>query len=495
MSIKNNYSMNSIKDLKPSAVWENFYRITQIPRPSKHEEKISKYLYDWGIAHGLETLRDKEGNVIIRKPATKGYENRKGVIMQGHMDMVPAKSSDSVHDFLKDPIQTVIDGDWVKTKGTTLGADNGIGLSLALAILESDDVKHGPLEVLATIDEETGMTGARALAPGVLKGDILLNLDEEEEGSLCVGCAGGIDVSATKKYKAVPGTPAGYKLYTLSADKGEGGHSGQDIPLGRINANKSVAYILNTLIEDYGCLLVSMEGGSLRNAIPITCTAQVLVPAITEKTAIEVVDNMIGEILEEHRNSDPSAQMQFTASKTKAKEHIKPSDAKKFIKTLVACPHGVERMSEMIDGLAETSTNMALVSIKNGTFSVKSLTRSSVDSAKLALAVKEKALFELIGCKVSFDGGYCGWKPNDKSAILQVMKDVYRKINGKEVKVSATHGGLECGIFGASYPHWDMIAFGPTIMYPHSPAEKLNIPSVGKTFEYLKEVLKNIPEK
>lgn len=487
--------MNSIKDLQPAAVWKNFYQITQIPRPSKHEEKMSKYLYDWGISHGFETIRDKVGNVIIRKAATKGYEKCKGVVMQGHMDMVPAKSSDSKHDFLKDPIETVIDGDWVKTKGTTLGADNGIGVSLALAILESNDVQHGPLEVLVTVDEETGMTGARALASGVLKGDILLNLDEEEEGSLCVGCAGGIDVSASKKYKPVYGTPEGYKLYTLSADKGEGGHSGQDIPLGRINANKSVAYILNTLIDDYGCLLVSMEGGSLRNAIPITCSAKVLVPAITEKTVNGVVAEMIDGILSEHKTSDPKAEMQFKASGEKVKEYVKASDAKKFIKALLACPHGVERMSEMIDGLAETSTNMALVSIKDGVFSVKSLTRSSVDSAKDALAIRQKALFELIGCKVGFDGGYCGWKPNQKSAILQVMKDVYKKLYGKEVKVSATHGGLECGIFGGSYPNWDMIAFGPTIMYPHSPAEKLNIPSVGKSFEFLKEVLKNIPQK
>lgn len=487
--------MSTIKELQPEIVWKNFYQITQIPRPSKHEEKMSKYLYDWGISHGIDTTRDKVGNIIFRKPATKGYENRKGVVLQGHMDMVPAKASDSTHDFLKDPIQTVIDGDWVKTKGTTLGADNGIGVALAMAVLESNDIEHGPLEVLVTIDEETGMTGANALDAGVLKGDILLNLDEEEEGALCVGCAGGLDISASKSYKPIKEIPDGFKLYTLIADKGEGGHSGQDIPLGRINSNKSVVYILNALLDDYGCLLSSLEGGSLRNAIPITTKAEILVPKLTEKTVQGVVAAMIDEILAEHHLSDPKALMTFTPSKAKATQYVKPLDARKFVKAMLACPHGVERMSEMIDGLAETSTNMALVCVKDGKFSVKSLTRSSVDSAKFTLAAKIKAVFELIGCKVVFEGGYSGWVPNEKSEILKVLQDVYKRLNGKEIKVSATHGGLECGILGSKYPHWDMIAFGPTLLFPHSPAEKLFIPSVGKTFEFIKEALKNIPVK
>lgn len=487
--------MSTIKDLQPSVVWKNFYQLTQIPRPSSHEEKVSEYLYNWGLSHGLDTTRDKVGNVIIRKPATKGYENRKVVTMQGHMDMVPAKTSDSKHNFLTDPIETVIDGDWVKTKGTTLGADNGIGVSLALAVLESD-VEHGPLEALFTVDEEQGMTGAGALAKDALKGDILLNLDEEEDGALCVGCAGGINVTATKKYKPEAGMPEGYKLYRLSADKGEGGHSGQDIPLGRINANKSVASIVLPLVEEYGCLLVSMEGGTLRNAIPIECHAEILVPKITEKTVVKVVETMIADILGEHKISDPKAEMTFAAVRCgKAKEYVKPADALKFARALMACPHGVERMSEMIPGLTETSTNMALVKIAGGEFFVKSLTRSSVDSAKATLAERERAVFELIGCKVVMDGGYNGWKPNEKSEILTVCKETYKKLNGKYPIVNATHGGLECGLFSGVYPDMDMIAFGPTLCFPHSPAEKLYIPSVGHTFEFLCEVLKNIPGK
>lgn len=487
--------MSSIKDLQPAVVWKNFYALTQIPRPSKHEEKVSKYLYEWGKSHGLETIRDEVGNVIIRKPATKGYEKCKGVIMQGHMDMVPAKASDSKHNFLTDPIETVIDGDWVKTKGTTLGADNGIGVSLALAVLESDNIQHGPIEALFTVDEETGMTGARALAAGVLKGDILLNLDEEEDGSLCMGCAGGVDVTATKKYKPVTEIPEGYKLYVLEADKGEGGHSGQDIPLGRINANKSIVRILLPLLEEYGCLLVSMTGGSLRNAIPIASKAEVLVPKITEKTVLKVVEGLIADILAEHQISDPKAEMTFKASKAKVSEYVKASDALKFVRAMLACPHGPERMSEVIEGLTETSTNMALIKIGGGEFYVKSLTRSSVDSAKDTLALREKAVFELIGCKVTLSGGYSGWRPNQNSEILKVMVGVYKNMYGKEPKVNATHGGLECGIFSVNYPNWDMIAFGPTLMYPHSPAEKLCIPTVGTTFNYLCEVLKNIPAK
>lgn len=485
--------MNSIKDLQPAAVWTNFHALTQIPRPSKHEEQVSEYLYNWGVSHGLETYRDEVGNVIIRKAATPGFENRKGVVMQGHMDMVPAKTSDSDHNFLTDPIQTVIDGDWVKTKGTTLGADNGIGVALALAVLQSDDIQHGPLEAVFTVDEEQGMTGARALSPDALKGEILLNLDEEEDGALCVGCAGGINVTATKSYVPCTGIPEGFSAYLLGADKGEGGHSGQDIPLGRINANKSVVRILLTLLEEYGCKLSSMAGGTLRNAIPIECHATVLVPKLTESTVVKVVEGMIKDILDEHHISDPKAEMTF-APVEMPQEYVADADALMFVRALLACPHGPERMSEVIEGLTETSTNMALVKIGGGEFFVKSLTRSSVDSAKDTLALRQKALFDLIGCEVTMDGGYNGWKPNENSAILKVMKEVYKQLNGKEPVVNATHGGLECGIFSASYPHWDMIAFGPTLCFPHSPAEKLYIPSVGNAFRYLCEVLKNIPQ-
>ena len=487
--------MATIKDLKPAIVFKNFYAITQIPRPSKHEEKMSKYLYDWGIAHKLDTSRDKSGNVIIRKAATKGYENRKGVILQGHMDMVAAKTSDSKHNFLTDPIETVIDGDWIKTKGTTLGADNGIGVSLALAVLESDNLKHGPIEALFTIDEEQGMTGARALSADALKGEILLNLDEEEDGALCMGCAGGVNVTATKKYKEVTDIPEGYVTYILEADKGEGGHSGQDISRGRINANKSVVRILLPLVEEYGCLLSSIQGGTLRNAIPIQCKAEILVPKLTEKTVKAVVEKHIADILDEHKISDPKAEMSFKASKAGVSGYIKTNDALKFLRALLACPNGAARMSEVIPGLTETSTNMAIVNVGKGEFFVKSLTRSSVDPAKDTLALTEEAVFKLIGCKVTMDGEYNGWKPNQDSPILKVMKKVYKDLYGHEPKVNATHGGLECGIFTCKYPQWDMIAFGPTLVFPHSPAEKLQISTVGRAFDFLCKTLENIPKK
>lgn len=487
--------MSSIKDLQPSIVWNNFYQLTQIPRPSKHEAKVSEYLYNWGISHGLETYRDEVGNIVMKKPATPGYENRKVVVMQGHMDMVPAKTSDSKHDFTTDPIETLIEGDWVTANKTTLGADNGIGVALALSVMEDDSLEHGPLEVLCTVDEEQGMTGARAISAEALGADILLNLDEEEDGALCVGCAGGTNITAEKSYEPVKGTPEGFTLYEIKADKSEGGHSGQDIPLGRINANKSIARVLITLLEEYGCKLVSMNGGTLRNAIPINCEAKVLVPEITRKSVEGEVAIIIKDILDEHKISDPNAEMTFTALDEKADSYVPDADALAFARVLLACPHGAERMSEVIDGLTETSTNMAIVKIENGKFFVKCLTRSSVDPAKDTLLMRQKAVFDLIGADVTMDGSYNGWKPNHKSDILKVCKDVYRKLRGKEIKVSATHGGLECGIFTSKYPHMDMIAFGPTLVFPHSPAEKLCIPTVATTWEYLCEVLKNIPEK
>lgn len=487
--------MSSIKDLQPNIVWNNFYQLTQIPRPSKHEEKISEYLYNWGIQHGIDTTRDEVGNIVMKKPATPGYENRQTVVMQGHMDMVPAKTSDSAHDFLTDPIETLIEGEWVTANKTTLGADNGIGVALALSAFEDDTLEHGPLELLCTIDEEQGMTGARTISAEALKADILLNLDEEEDGALCVGCAGGTNITAEKDYTPVKNIPAGYTLYEIKADKGEGGHSGQDIPLGRINANKSIARVLITLLEEYGCKLVSMNGGTLRNAIPINSEAKVLVPEITRKTVEGEVAIIIKEILDEHHISDPVAEMTFQACSAQVGEYVPDADALMFVRALMACPHGAERMSELIPGLTETSTNMALVEIVGGKFFVKCLTRSSVDSAKETLLMAQKAVFDLIGANVTMDGSYNGWKPNDKSNILKVCKAVYNKLHGKEIKVSATHGGLECGIFTAKYPNMDMIAFGPTIMYPHSPAEKLCIPTVESTWNYLREVLKNIPEK
>lgn len=494
----------TIKDLDPQIVWKNFYEITRVPRPSKHEEKIAKYLYDWGVNHGFETIIDGNpiGNVIIRKAATPGCENMKGVILQGHMDMVPQKNADTVHDFEKDPIETVIDGDWVRAKGTTLGADNGLGVAMALSVLESDDIKHGPLEVLVTFDEETGMTGAQALKPGVLKGEILINLDSETEGELYVGCAGGLDASALAKY--APEEPAkDWKCWSLAVKGFKGGHSGMDIILYRANANKVMARMLYALITKADVKLLDLEGGTLRNAIPREAFATVYIPENKVVEAKRVAEETFAAIKAEYATTDPDAQMVFEPYKCEEGEccdhseclYVPEEDALRFIRAVLACPDGVERMSSDIPGLVETSNNLAVVKIEKGEFALKTLMRSSVDSAKEALAEKFDAVFKLAGISTEFTGGYSGWAPNPSSAILATMKKVYHELYGKEPAVMAIHAGLECGILSGAYPHWDMVSFGPTLLSPHSPDERANIPSVVKAWDFLKAVLAAIPEK
>ena len=484
----------TIHELEPRIVWDNFYGITRQPRPSKHEEKIRKYLLDWAADRNIEAFADETGNVIMRVPATPGYEDRKGVILQGHMDMVPQKNAGNDHDFENDPIETVVEGDWLKAKGTTLGADNGLGVAFALSVLESPDVKHGPLELLVTYDEETGMSGAGALKPGVLKGDILLNLDSEAEGELYVGCAGGLDASATAGYKRCR-TPRGYKTWRLAVTGFKGGHSGMDIILGRANANKVGARILNALMSKAGAKLVAFEGGTLRNAIPRESFATVCIPADKVAKAVRAARKEFACIKAEYAATDPDASMSFESCAKGERFCVEDGAAKRFINAILACPDGVERMSDAVPGLVETSDNMAMVYIGEGRAFIKSLLRSSVDSAKEALAVKMAAVFTLAGMKVSFSGGYSGWAPNADSPILRTMKDVYKDLFGSEPKVMAIHAGLECGILGGTYPHWDMISCGPTLLSPHSPDERAYIPSVPKMWKYLKAVLENIPRK
>lgn len=494
----------SIKELDPQIVWKNFYELTRIPRPSKHEEKVCEYLYNWGVSHGFETFRDSEpiGNVIIRKPASPGCENMTGVILQGHMDMVPQKNADTVHDFEKDPIETYIDGDWVRAKGTTLGADNGLGVAMGLAVLESDNIKHGPVELLVTFDEETGMTGANALKPGLLKGDILINLDSETEGELYVGCAGGLDASAYAQY--VPQEPQkDWECWSLAVKGLKGGHSGMDIILYRANANKAIARILNALITKAGVKLLDLEGGTLRNAIPRESFATVYIPSENVALAEKVAGEEFAAIKSEYATTDPDAVMAFEPYKCSEGEvcnheeclYIPETEALKYIRAILACPDGVERMSSDMPGLVETSNNLAIVKIEKGEFVVKTLMRSSVDSAKDALAARFEAVFALAGISVDFSGGYSGWAPNPSSAILSVMKRVYSHLYGNEPAVMAIHAGLECGILSGAYPHWDMVSFGPTLLSPHSPDERANIPSVAKAWEFLKAVLAEIPVK
>ncbi len=487
----------SIQDLEPKIIWKNFYDLTQIPRPSHHEEKVIDHLYNWGVAHGFEVIKDGKGklcNVIVRVPATPGMENCKGVILQGHMDMVPQKTSDSDHDFLKDPIKAYVDGEWVTADRTTLGADNGMGLSLAMAAAEDPSVKHGPLELLATYTEETGMDGANNLAPGLLKGDILLNLDSEDEGELCVGCAGGLDVSASFKYRK-NNTPEGSKGIKVTVKGLQGGHSGMDISLYRANANKVVARMILPVMEMFGVKVASFTGGSLRNAIPFEAEAQLVVPEENVDVVIKSMENSFAEIKAEFAESDPSAVLFIDKTPAEPK-YIQNSVMLRAVKAMLACPSNVIRMSRTMEGLTETSINMAIVRTEKGKITIKSLMRSAVDSAKAALAQRVRCIFELAGAdSVEFSGGYSGWTPRLGTEINKVCMDQYQKVYGEPMKVMATHGGLECAIMGAKYPNWEMVSIGPTVRYPHSPDEKVNIASVARTWEYLKAILANIPVK
>lgn len=482
-----------IRDLKPARVWSHFYSLTQIPRPSKKEEKAVIFLENFGKELGLETIKDELGNIIIRKPASKGMENRKGIIFQAHIDMVPQKNSDKVHDFEKDPIIPRIVEDWVYATGTTLGADNGLGIAVAMAVLEDKDMVHGPVEALFTIDEEAGMNGARGLKPGLLKGDILINLDSEDEGELYVGCAGGLDANVTFKYNEVS-VPSGSEGYKLSITGLKGGHSGMDIILGRGNANKALVRILLPLMKDLGASIASIEGGSLRNAIPREGFATLAIPSSNVDAAKKIVEKHFEEMKHELSAHEKDLKITFEKCDTPVKV-IEDKVALNMVKAVYACPNGVERMSDAMPGLVETSNNLAIVKSAEGKIEISCLMRSSVDSAKDVLAAAIASTFELAGADVSLTGGYPGWKPDMDSAILKTMKAVYKDLYGNEPEVKAIHAGLECGILGGTYTNWDMISCGPTIRSPHSPDERVNIPTVEKWWNYIVEVLKNAPEK
>lgn len=485
--------MSEITKLSPERVWKHFYSLTQIPRPSKKEAKIIDFMLEFGKNLGLETIKDNVGNVIIRKPATAGMENRKGIIFQGHLDMVPQKNSDKVHDFEKDPIETIIDGEWVRANGTTLGADNGMGCAAAMAVLEAKDLVHGPIECLFTIDEETGMTGANNLEPNILHGDILMNLDSEDEGELYVGCAGGVDVNVSMNYKQIP-CPNNYVAYNLAITGLKGGHSGMDINIGRSNSNKLLFRFLNHCIYNFDIKLAEVKGGSLRNAIPRESFAVVLVHEKESQKFEAEVKKFHHIYSSEFAKTEPDLSMKV--EKTNLPQSVIEQDAMlKIIKASFACPHGVERMSDAMPGLVETSNNLAIIKCANGEYTVNCLVRSSVDSAKEGAMYKIGTIFDLIGAKVSFDGAYPGWKPNMDSPILNTMQKTYLELYGKTPEIKAIHAGLECGILGSKYPNWDMISFGPTIRHPHSPDEKVNIKSVEKFWNYIVETLKNTPKK
>ncbi|AOR25317.1 aminoacyl-histidine dipeptidase, M20 family [Formosa sp. Hel3_A1_48] len=483
----------TIRQLSPVAIWSNFADLNTVPRPSKKEERVITFIKDFGVGLNLETIEDEVGNVIIKKPATPGMEDRKAVVLQSHLDMVHQKNMDTDFDFLTQGIQMYVDGDWVKANGTTLGADNGLGVATIMAVLQSTDIPHPALEALFTVDEETGMTGAMGLQPGLLKGEILLNLDTEEDDEIGVGCAGGIDITATGSYSEEP-RPQSTVAYDLSVKGLQGGHSGMDIHKGFGNANKLISRLLYDGFDRYGLRISKIDGGSLRNAIPRESRAVVVVDAVHKDAFESDTEHLISAIEKEFDTIEP--ELKIVLNPTNLPEAVMELGVQQpLLKALRAAHNGVYRMSPDIEDLVETSNNVARVLIENGQIHIGCLTRSSVDSSKMDLAQTLKATFELAGCAVEFSGDYPGWTPNMKASILKVLKDLYVQLNGSEPHVAACHAGLECGILGTHYPSMEMISFGPNIKGAHSPDERAQISSVQKFWVFLKAILAAIPEK
>lgn len=482
-----------IKRLAPEPVWIKFAEILRVPRPSFHEDAIREYLLNEARTHGIECEADEAGNVILRKPATKGMEARKGIILQAHMDMVPQKNNDKSFDFTHDPIDAYIDGDWVTADGTTLGADNGIGMAAILAVMEADDIPHGPIEALITTTEESGMHGARGLKEKMLDGDILINLDSESEGELFVGCAGGLDASITFSYHE-EAIPSGHIAYRVEIKGLKGGHSGMDIVLERGNANQLLIRFLKQAEGEFSMRLASIDGGGLRNAIPREASAVVVIPQAADKAFQEAVRQYETLLKDEYKGVDDG--ITFTAIETGMPATlIDKTTQQKMIRAVHGCPNGVMRMSPSMEGLVQTSSNLARVVSEKGEIHVHCLLRSSVNSEKADLGDRIASVFELAGATTLLEGSYDGWNPNMDSPILHAMTSSYETLFGKAPAVMAIHAGLECGIISTNYPHLDMISFGPTIVHPHSPDEKVNIPSVGRFWKFLLDTLRNAPFK
>lgn len=480
--------------MKPAAVFHYFEEICQVPRPSKKEEKIVAYLKEFGKKHNLETKVDEVGNVLIKKPASKGMENCKTVVLQSHVDMVCEKNNNVSHDFLTDPIETIIDGEWMKANGTTLGADNGIGVATELAILADDTLEHGPIECLFTIDEETGLTGAFALKEGFMNGDILLNLDSEDEGELFIGCAGGIDSVAEFNYYEAD-VPNGYFCCKIEVKGLKGGHSGGDIHLGRANANKILNRFLTLAFNKYDLYLCEIDGGNLRNAIPREAHAIIAIPEANKHDLRTDLNVFTAEVQAEYAVTDPDMELILSSEPARAKA-IDADTTQRLLQTLYAVPHGVYAMSQDIPGLVETSTNLASIKMKPGNIiRIETSQRSSTASSKQDIANMVRTVFEMGGAVVTFGDGYPGWKPNTHSEILEIATASYKRLFGVDAQVKAIHAGLECGLFLDKYPGLDMISFGPTLQGVHSPDERMLIPTVEKFWLHLTDILKHIPEK
>ncbi len=484
----------SIRNLAPASLWNHFADLNAVPRASKKEEKVIQFMLDFGLRLGLETKSDRVGNVIIRKPATPGMQTRKSVVLQSHLDMVHQKNEDTPFDFDTEGIDMLIDGDWVRARGTTLGADNGIGVATIMAILEAGDIAHPAIEALFTIDEETGMTGAMGLEGGVLNGDILLNLDTEEDSEIDIGCAGGLDVTAVKSYQPEVIDDSQYDGLKISIKGLKGGHSGIDIHRGRGNANKMIVRILYGLINDYGVRISVLNGGSLRNAIPREASAIIALPKIKRNEALTEINKRIQFLISEYKSIEPN--VDISAESIVCPSVCLPESAQKeTLQSIYAAHNGVFRMSPDIDDLVEASNNVAKVEISDGNIKVLCLTRSSVESSKTDVANALICAFEPGGFEVTLSGEYPGWKPDVKSQILGVLTSLYEKMHGAKASVVACHAGLECGIIGKNYPFMDMISYGPTIKGAHSPDEKVNIRSVQKFWNFTLEILNNIPLK
>ena len=482
-----------ISDLSPQLVWKHFSAICSIPHKSKHEEKISEYVINFASKNSIECVLDEVGNILLSKPATPGMEQTKAIIMQAHLDMVAQKNSDKEFDFLTDPIEAYVDGEWVTANGTTLGSDNGMGVAAALAIFESTDLAHGDIEALLTIDEEAGMTGAFALKPNFLKGDILLNLDSETEGEIYVGCAGGSDAIATLPINWVAATD-GTICYSVVLKGMKGGHSGVEINLQRANANKALARVLYEAAKVADFTIADFNGGDVRNAIPRECNSKIVVCGGDATKFENQLALSVADISKELEATEGGIELVISKIDCTSQVFDKPTTTK-FLQLVMAHPNGVVRMSDSLHGLVETSLNLGVISTGTDSIELISLIRSSSTTSKNTLCDSLQTLYNMAEVEVVFGGSYGGWIPNMKSEILQILLTRYEAMYNKVPDITAIHAGLECGIFAAAYPNLDMISFGPTIRFPHSPDEKVDIESVAKFYEFLKDILANSPKK
>jgi dipeptidase D len=484
-------TQSELNQLFPQPLWQWFEQICAIPHPSKHEAVLSAHIQAWANERGLPVIVDQVGNLIIRKAATAGMKDRKTVVIQAHLDMVPQKNADKVHDFLTDPIEAWVDGEWVKARGTTLGSDNGIGMSSALAILGASDIKHGPLEVLLTVDEEAGMSGAFGLQPGILEAEILINTDSEQEGEIYMGCAGGVDAKIQLPVQWQDADPA-HLAYTLSIAGLKGGHSGVNIHLGRGNANKLLARFFAGHADELGIAISQVQGGSLRNAIPREAQFSFTLPVEKLDLLQQRVAQYQSMLQAELAATEPN--LRLTISDCTAPEKVLQSDSQKhLINFLNACPNGVMRMSDEVAGVVESSLNVGVVSTTADHISIICMVRSLIDSGRAYIESHLQSLCDLAGASVQFEGRYPGWKPDNNSPVMAIVKETYESIYHREPEIMVIHAGLECGLFKKPYPHLDMVSIGPTIRFPHGPDEMVNIKTVGQYWTLLLAVLERIP--